>query len=135
VTKASPEVFVGLDLGTSGLKGLALEESGGMVASARCDYPTRRASPGRAEQTPGDWTSAVRRVIERLANAAPADRWSAIALSGMIPTLVTLDRDRHPVGSALIWEDARAARQASDIRSTVGSDRLYQLVGQWVDGR
>lgn len=129
------ELFAGLDLGTSSLKGAVVDASGTLVASAQTSYPTNRPLPGRAEQAPADWSAAAGAVLEQLTDEVPAERWHAIGLSGMIPTLVTLDGSQHPVGPAIIWEDARAEAEGVALREATGPDHLYRLTGQWVDGR
>src|SRR4029077_4544494 len=98
-------VFIGLDLGTSGLKGVVVDSNGELVASAQASYATHRPSPGRAEQSPADWVAAADAVIRQLGGTSPVKDWIAIGLSGMIPTLVTLDEARKPVGPAITWED------------------------------
>jgi sugar (pentulose or hexulose) kinase len=129
------ELFAGLDLGTSSLKGAVVDAYGTVVASAQASYPTNRPSPGRAEQAPTDWIVATGRVLRQLSREAPAERWHAIGLSGMIPTLVTLNGSRRPIGPAITWEDARAEAEGEALRKAIGPDHLYHLTGQWVDGR
>lgn len=134
------DVYIGLDLGTSSLKGVAVEAGGAIVASARATYPTVREAPGQAEQDPGAWVRAVRQVARRLAGEAPTARWRAIGLSAMIPTLVTAGADGEPSGPAVTWEDARAEEQGATFRDAAaaalgGSAELYRRTGQRVDGR
>ncbi|MEA2520557.1 MAG: gluconokinase, partial [Actinomycetota bacterium] len=126
-------VFVGLDLGTSSLKGAVVGADGALLASASAAYPTDRPEPGRAEQDPADWWLAVRHVVGALRGEVPADRWDGIGLSGMVPTLVTATADGEPVGPAITWEDDRAEIEGERFRSD--SDDLYVRTGQWVDGR
>lgn len=108
-------VFVGLDLGTSSLKGVAVA--------------------GQAEQDPAAWRRALSRVIAQLAAEAPPSRWRAIGLSAMIPTLVLVDDAGRPTGPAITWEDSRAEAEGEALRASVGGDELYGETGQWVDGR
>jgi sugar (pentulose or hexulose) kinase len=74
-------------------------------------------------------------VLAQLRQKTPTRDWVAIGLSGMIPTLVTVDRARNPVGPAITWEDARAEAEGTAMREAVGPDHVYRLTGQWVDGR
>ena len=99
--ETSGDVYIGLDLGTSSLKGVALDADGRAFASDREPYDTARPGPGRAEQDPRSWTEAARAVLSRLADAVPPERWRAIGLSGMIPTIVTLGRGRPAHGPGL----------------------------------
>jgi len=128
-------VYIGLDLGTSGLKGVALAPEGTVIARAGAAYPTHRPSPGACEQAPQDWIVAVESVTAQLRNAAQPRRWRGIGLSAMIPTLVTAQADGEPAGPAITWQDSRADARGEQLRERCGGDRLYRATGQWVDGR
>jgi sugar (pentulose or hexulose) kinase len=141
-TAPRPDLYLGLDLGTSGLKAVALGTSGEVVARASATYRTSRPGPGAAEQDPGDWTAAIESVAADMAAIAPPWRWQAIGLSAMLPTLVTAGADGTPTGPAITWEDSRAEDEAGRLRDVVGAARgvpggeaLYQITGQWLDGR
>ena len=129
------EFFIGLDVGTSGLKGVALDVTGETVASARADYPTHRPIAGASEQDPRDWVKALTAVIRDLAKVASPHAWSGIGLSAMIPTLVVSDDTGNPLHPAVTWEDARAEDEGRMLRDAVGEQSLYEQTGQWVDGR
>jgi xylulokinase len=129
------DVYIGLDLGTSGLKAVALAASGAILARASAAYPTHQPAAGAYEQDPGDWLRAVQQAVAGLGQAVPARRWRAIGLSGMIPTLVTLGPDGQPTGPAITWQDARADDLGDEFRERCGATELYRLTGQWVDGR
>jgi xylulokinase len=131
----SGDVYIGLDLGTSGLKAIALTTSGEILARRSASYPTHRPDAGACEQDTGDWQRAVERAIAQLGDVIPARRWRAIGLSGMIPTLVTLGPDGVPNGPAISWQDSRADDLGEEFRERYGAAELYQLTGQWVDGR
>lgn len=137
----SRDVLVGLDLGTSSLKGAALAADGEILARGRAAYPTARDEPGQAEQDPAQWLRAMAEVICQLSASAPPSRWCVVGLTGMIPTLVVVDGDDEPVMPAVTWEDARAEAEGREFREGTGAalgDRaggLYRRTGQWVDGR
>jgi len=135
VDGAADRVCIGLDLGTSGLKGVALTAAGAVAARASAAYPTAHPAAGACEQDPGDWLRAVERVIGQLAARVPARQWRGIGLSGMIPTLVTLGSDGQPTGPAITWQDSRADARGDELRERGGAEALYRLTGQWVDGR
>ncbi len=129
------DVYIGLDLGTSGLKAVALGPSGAILARGDAGYVTHRPVAGAAEQDASDWVHAVELVAGQLSEAVQARRWRAIGLSGMIPTLVTLGADGQPTGPVVTWQDARADDLGEEFRERYGAVRLYRLTGQWVDGR
>ncbi len=126
---------MGLDLGTSGLKGVAVGSSGAVLGRASAGYPTHRPGAGAYEQETGDWLRAVSAVLARLGAVVPFGRWRAIGLSGMIPTLVTIGADGRALGPAITWQDSRADSVGDDFRSRCVASELYRLTGQWVDGR
>lgn len=126
---------IGLDLGTSSLKAVAVDEGGRVVARAAHAYPTVRTQPGAAEQDPGHWLDAADRSLAELASAADPARWSTIGLSGMLPTLVELDDDLRPVGPAITWEDGRAEPDARRMLDELDPDEVYATTGQRLDGR
>ncbi len=134
-TGAAGDVWIGLDLGTSGLKALALAASGAILARGSAAYPTRRPADGACEQDPADWRSAAERALTQIGEVVPARRWRAMGLSGMLPTLVTLGSDGQPTGPAITWQDSRADDVGEEFRERCGGDGLYRLTGQWVDGR
>ena len=126
----SGPVFVGIDLGTSAMKGVAVAHDGTVEARARAPYVTHRRAGGCAEQDPADWFGALASVVSSLASHAEPSRWDAIGLSGMLPTLVLLDSAGQPIGPAITWEDRRAEGAGATLESAVGAARLYELTGQ-----
>ncbi len=133
---ADDALFIGLDLGTSSLKAVAVDAGGEIVARAHAGYPTARPEPGAAEQSPADWWAAVEAAVAQLHDGgAPTRRWTAIGLSAMIPTLVATDDGGDPVAPAITWEDSRAESEGDALRARLDGERLYGLTGQWVDGR
>lgn len=131
----SEPVYVGIDLGTSAMKGVAVTRDGAVVARARAPYATRRPVAGAAEQDPADWRSALSVVVSGLLGGAEASRWRAIGLSGMLPTLVLLDAAGRPIGPAVTWQDGRGEDAGARLEAAIGAERLYELTGQRVDGR
>ena len=128
-------VYIGLDLGTSGLKAVALGASGAILARGSAGYPTHRRAAGSYEQDPGDWLRAAERALAQVAKVVLPRTWRAIGLTGMIPTLVTLGPDGRPIGPAVTWQDSRADDIGDEFRERCGAVRLYFVTGQWVDGR
>lgn len=129
-------VLIGLDLGTSSVKALALTADGRVLGRVRRSYPTARPETGAAEQAPADWVSGIVGALGELAGLVPADCWAGIGLSAMLPTLVCLDAQGEPVGSAIVWEDTRAEAEAAALLSGPDGEGLgYPRTGQHLDGR
>ncbi len=127
--------YLGVDLGTSALKVVAVGPDGAVHATARRGYPTHHPEPLAAEQNPQDWWDALEAALGEVAEAVAPSRWAGIGLSAMLPTLVALDGAGHPTGPAVTWEDGRAEPDAARLRDALGDDHLYQVTGQRVDGR
>jgi xylulokinase len=119
-------IVAGLDVGTSGVKGLALDvESGEVVASAERGYPFATPRPGWSEQDPEDWWRASAEVLDEL-DAAEA---AGIGLSGQMHGLVALDEADRPLRPAILWNDGRTQAQCDEIEERIGFERLVELTG------
>jgi len=131
----SASLIVGLDLGTSGMKAIAVDSSGNVVARGQSSYPTYRPEFGASEQNPADWIAATIDCAQQIRQQTNNADWAVIGLSGMLPTLVTLDSANVPCGPAITWEDGRADSDGELLAERIGVDALYKLTGQIVDGR
>jgi xylulokinase len=119
--------FVGLDVGTSGVKGLAIDSDGTVLASAESGYPLSTPRPEWAEQDPNDWWEATQAVLARLRAAVGAP--AGIGLSGQMHGLVALDDHDRVLRPAILWNDQRTAAECQEIESTLGLQRLIALTG------
>ena len=115
--------MIGLDIGTTSAKGIALDGDGNVVATAAEEYPLSTPQPGWAEQDPELWWAAAQRVLARL----PADL--PIGLSGQMHGLVVLDEHGEVLRPAILWNDQRTAAECAEIEQRVGLDRLIELTG------
>jgi xylulokinase len=118
-------IAIGLDVGTSGVKALAVSETGKVLAIAEEEYPLSIPRPGWAEQDPEDWWRATERALDRLGVDAPA----GIGLSGQMHGLVALDEADRVIRPAILWNDQRTAQECAEIEERVGLERLIELTG------
>ncbi len=118
---------VGLDVGTSGVKGIALGADGEIVARAEEGYGLSTPKPGWSEQDPADWWAASEKVLARLAEEAGEP--SGIGLSGQMHGLVALDGADEVLRPAILWNDQRTAAQCEEIEERVGFDALVAATG------
>jgi xylulokinase len=116
--------LVGLDVGTTGVKALALSATGDVLARAEETYELSTPRPGWAEQDPEDWWRAAERALARL-GARP----TAIGLSGQMHGLVVLDDGDRVLRPAILWNDQRTGAECAEIEERVGLARLIQLTG------
>jgi xylulokinase len=118
-------VMVGLDVGTSGVKAIAVSEDGEVVSSAEVGYPLSTPKPGWSEQDPEDWWRATSEAFDAL----DAPEVSGIGLSGQMHGLVALDDSDAVIRPAILWNDQRTGEQCEEIESKVGFERLVELTG------
>ncbi|MFZ5671701.1 MAG: xylulokinase, partial [Pseudomonadota bacterium] len=124
---------LGIDLGTSAVKCVALAADGEVVASGQSPFPTFRDAPGQAEQDPASWVTAAETAV-RQAMAGRDDEIAGIGLTGQLPTLVCLAGGQAQ-GRAVTWMDARADDWAAGRLDEAFRQKTYELTGMPIDGR
>jgi xylulokinase len=117
--------LVGLDVGTTSVKGIAVDQTGAVVHVAERGYPLSTPRPGWSEQDPELWWRAAAEVLDE----CDADRALGIGLSGQMHGLVALDGDDRPLRPAILWNDGRTQKQCDEIEERVGRERLIALTG------
>ena len=116
--------LVGIDVGTSGVKALALSETGEILARAEREYPLSTPQPGWAEQDPEDWYRATEAALADLGVEPTSIGWS-----GQMHGLVVLDERGEVIRPAILWNDQRTAAECTEIEERIGLDRLIELTG------
>ncbi len=110
-------MYLGLDLGTSGLRGILIDESGLVVSEAEAGISTSTPKPGWSEQNPSDWISACLEVVANLrADNEPAfAKLRGIGLSGHMHGATLLDASGRVLRPCILWNDTRSADEASTL--------------------
>jgi xylulokinase len=121
---ADEPLVVGLDVGTTGVKALAVSASGEVVARAERGYELATPRPGWAEQDPDDWVRAAAEALAAL-DVEPA----GLGLSGQMHGLVALDGDERPIRPALLWNDQRSGAECRELEELIGLERLVAGTG------
>ena len=124
----SQGVCIGLDVGTSGVKGIAVAAGGEVVAAAGADYPLLTPRPGWTEQEPEAWWRASCAVLQALLPKVPGPI-EALGLAGQMHGAVFLDVDGRVIRPALLWNDQRTAAECVLIEQRVGAERLRRIAG------
>jgi len=114
--------LIGLDVGTTAVKGIAISPDGELLASATEEYPLSTPQPGWAEQDPEDWWRATQACLAALPDGE-------IGFSGQMHGLVVLGADGEVLRPAILWNDQRTAAQCTEIEERVGLERLIALTG------
>ena len=117
---------LGLDLGTSSLKGLLFNETGKMVGEASANYGLSHPQSGYSEQNPLDWVTATKKVLEQLVTSHPTMREQlvGISFSGQMHSLVLLDEHNEVLRPAILWNDVRTTKQCQTVMAHFGESLL-----------
>jgi xylulokinase len=118
--------FLGVDVGTSGVKAVLVDEKGEVRGSATAPLRLLTPRPGWAEQRPEDWWAASRAAIKKVmaSRRARAPKVGAVGLSGQMHSSVFLDKAGAVVRPALLWCDGRTTEECLEITERVGEDNL-----------
>ena len=114
--------LIGIDVGTSGVKGVAISPRGEVLATAEEAYPLSTPQPGWSEQDPEHWWRAAQACLARLPDGP-------IGYSGQMHGLVTLDAEERVLRPAILWNDQRTAAECAEIEERIGLARLVELTG------
>lgn len=115
------DCFIGVDLGTSACKAVAVDGTGAVVARAGGEYALSTPRPGWAEQEPSEWWKAVDGVMGALRARLPAPgAVRAMGLSGQMHGLVALDRADRVIRPAMLWCDQRGVQQCDTLTQAMG---------------
>jgi xylulokinase len=122
-------LFLGLDVGTSGVKAILVTEGGDVVASATAPLSLDTPQPGWAEQEPESWWEASRAATREILAKQPGARVAAVGISGQMHSSVFLDRHGAVIRPALLWCDGRTTAECREIEEKAGGeDRLAAWV-------
>jgi xylulokinase len=134
-------IALGIDLGTSAVKVVAMGLDQDLLGEADASFPTISALPQQAEQDPSDWLSALstamqalEKTLSRTCGAGWTDHIDAIGLTGQLPTLLCLSA-KAPMGPAITWKDGRADAWAATRVDAARRTRMYAKTGMPIDGR
>lgn len=118
------QTLIGIDVGTTGIKAVALAPDGEVLGVAEENYELQTPHPGWAEQDPEVWWQAVGRALARL-----GDDPVGIGLTGQMHGLVCLDANDRPLRPAILWNDQRTGAECAEIEDKLGLGRLVELTG------
>lgn len=117
--------YIGLDLGTSGLKGLLVEKSGKILREESASYPVLTPKDGWSEQNPEDWLAAAKSVLARLSKGVES-KIRGLSVGGQMHGLVALDSCDRVIRPCILWNDGRTEKQVEYLNCTVGKEKLVK---------
>ncbi len=123
---------IGIDVGTTGTKSLALSENGKILATAYRSYPITTRPGGIAEQKATDWWDAVATTVKECVCAINGE-CLAISLSTQGSTMFCADSDMEPMHDAITWMDMRAEDECKVLDDALGKSGIYRLTGWKTD--
>lgn len=123
-------VWLGVDIGTSGVKVVAVDGTGEVLATEVCAYALRSPRPGWVEQSPHDWWEGTVRALRSVIGRVQATAVAGIGLTGQMHGLVAMEHNGEVLRDAILWNDNRNAEQCAWVVDRVGSlDALLGLTG------
>ncbi len=124
-------VAIGVDVGTTGTRAVAVDERGAVVDARTAGYPLLTPRPLWTEQDPEEWWRATREVLGIVVASCreASSEVVGVGLTGQMHGSVFLDRDGLVIRPALLWNDQRTGRQCEAITDRVGPDRLVEITG------
>ena len=116
--------YIGIDLGTSSVKLLLMDELGVIHQQVTREYPLEFPQPGWSQQAPEDWKAAVLSGLQELTANCDKRQIAGIGTGGQMHGLVVLDRDDNVIRPAILWNDGRTAAQVDYLNDVIGKQKL-----------
>lgn len=123
------DVVIGLDLGTGGVRAIAVDLHGQLVAQITKSYPLLTPHPGWTEQNPADWVEASLATISDVVQQLHGNQVIALGLSGQMHGMVPLDAAGRVIRPAILWNDQRTGKAVEAIETTIPRQELIQRTG------
>jgi xylulokinase len=122
-------LYIGIDLGTSAVKLLLMDEKGEIKNIVSEEYPLYFPHPGWSEQHPEDWIKAIKKGIPELLKGQNASEVAGIGAGGQMHGLVVLDKDDNVLRPAILWNDGRTQKETDYLNNVIGKEKLTEYTG------
>ena len=119
-------LFIGVDLGTSAVKLLLMDENGKICKIVSREYPLYFPHPGWSEQNPEDWFAQSMEGIRELTADCDKSQVQGISFGGQMHGLVALDDQDRVIRPAILWNDGRTGKQTDYLNQVIGKDKLSE---------
>lgn len=119
-------LFIGVDLGTSAVKLLLMDENGKICKIVSREYPLYFPHPGWSEQNPEDWFVQSMEGIRELTADCDKSQVQGISFGGQMHGLVALDNQDQVIRPAILWNDGRTGKQTDYLNQVIGKDKLSE---------
>ncbi|MDR1018540.1 MAG: xylulokinase, partial [Lachnospiraceae bacterium] len=118
--------FIGVDLGTSAVKLLLMDEEGEIKNIVSREYPLSFPHTGWSEQNPYDWYDKTMDGLKELLEGFDKSQVKGIGVGGQMHGLVTLDGDDKVIRNAILWNDGRTEKQTEYLNNVIGKVKLSE---------
>ena len=119
-------LYIGVDLGTSAVKLLLMNEDGKIENIASREYSLYFPNPGWSEQNPQDWFDQSMEGIKELLAGYPKEEVAGISFGGQMHGLVVLDEQDQVIRPAILWNDGRTGKETEYLNQVIGKERLSE---------
>lgn len=117
-------LYIGVDLGTSSIKLVLMNEEGKIENIVSREYPLSFPKPGWSEQNPEDWYQAFLEGMEDLLANYDKSLVEGISFGGQMHGLVILDENDHVIRPAILWNDGRTTKECDYLNNTIGREKV-----------
>lgn len=121
--------MIGLDLGTGGVRAIAVNLQMQAIAVATSSYPLLTPQPGWTEQNPSDWLEASLNALLDLTQKLNGHQVLALGLSGQMHGMVPLDADGSVIRPAILWNDQRTGKAVDAIETAIPRQEMIRRTG------
>ena len=123
------QYLIGLDIGTSSIKGVLISTEGVIKHTAREAFDYEKPSEAALEVSAQNFLSACLSAIRQLADAADGDEVVALCASSASGNLVVLDENMEPATGIINWQDCRVQNEAHEVLGELDTDAMYRKMG------
>lgn len=119
-------LYIGIDLGTSAVKLLLMDEKGQIKNIVSREYPICFPHPGWSEQNPRDWYEQTMAGLKELLEGADKAQVAGISFGGQMHGLVILDKEDRVIRPAILWNDGRTYEECDYLNNVIGKEKLSE---------
>lgn len=123
------DLYIGIDLGTSSVKLMLVDEKGNIRNEETREYPVYYPSSGWSEQNAEDWWNAICEGLPALLDGFDGQDVRGIGVAGQMHGLVILDREDRVIRPTILWNDGRTDKETAYLNEVVGVEQLFENTG------
>lgn len=123
------DTYIGIDLGTSGVKALLVDEYGNILNEANKSYPCIHLQENYSEQDPATWYLKTLECLKELLDGQNKDSVKALSFGGQMHGLVLLDEKDNILRNAILWNDSRSIKETLYLNEVIGKEKLSSYTG------